>query len=139
MSYESSFAREATHADSAVDRVTDEAPIDRALAYAFAPLHKSAFGIATGVAGAIVMAGMTVAALTISRVQDFPVQLFSEYFAGYTISWMGVVVGAAWGFVVAFVAGWFFAFCRNLALAVTAFTLRVRAELTQTKDFLDHI
>jgi hypothetical protein len=139
MSYESSFAPETTHADSPVDRVTDEAPINQALVYAFAPLHKSAFGIASGVAGAIVMAGMTVAALTISRVQDFPVQLFSEYFAGYTISWMGVLVGAAWGFVVAFVAGWFFAFCRNLALAVTAFTLRVRAELTQTKDFLDHI
>jgi hypothetical protein len=137
MTHESSFARETTHPDPSLERVSDEAPIAQALAYAFAPLHKSAFGIATGVAGAIVMAGMTIAALTISRVQDFPVQLLSQYFAGYTISWTGVVVGAAWGFVVAFVAGWFFAFCRNLALAVTAFTLRVRAE--QTKDFLDHI
>lgn len=137
MSYESSLA--ATRGDSSVEHATDEAPIDQVLAYAFAPLHKRAFGIATGVAGALVMAGITISVLTISRVQDFPVQLFSEYFAGYSISWMGVVVGAAWGFVVAFVAGWFFAFCRNLALAVTAFTLRVRAELTQTKDFLDHI
>jgi len=139
MSYESSLVRTTTPVDSTLEHVTGEAPINQALAYAFAPLHKRAFGIATGVAGAIVMAAITVAVLTISRVRDFPMQLFSEYFAGYTISWMGVVVGAAWGFVVAFVAGWFFAFCRNLALAVTAFTLRVRAELTQTKDFLDHI
>ena len=139
MSYESSIANETTRAESSMDRVSDEVPINQALAYAFAPLHKRAFGIATGVAGALVMAAMTAAALTISRVQNFPVQLFSEYFAGYTISWTGVVVGAAWGFLVAFVAGWFLAFCRNLALAITAFTLRVRAELSQTKDFLDHI
>ncbi len=50
-----------------------------------------------------------------------------------------VLIGAGWGFVVAFVAGWFFAFCRNAALAITAFAIRTRAELMQTRDFLDHI
>jgi hypothetical protein len=40
---------------------------------------------------------------------------------------------------VGFVAGWFFAFCRNLVLAFSVFLIRARAELNQTRDFLDHI
>jgi hypothetical protein len=65
--------------------------------------------------------------------------LLGQYFAGYDRSLTGVLVGAAWGFVVAFVAGWFGAFCRNTALAIAAFMLRTRAELSETRDFLDHI
>jgi hypothetical protein len=37
------------------------------------------------------------------------------------------------------VVGWFFAFCRNLALAVSAFIVRTRAELREVRGFLDHI
>jgi hypothetical protein len=44
-----------------------------------------------------------------------------------------------WGFLVCFVAGWFVAFCRNLALAISAFMIRTRAEIEQTRNFLDHI
>jgi hypothetical protein len=40
---------------------------------------------------------------------------------------------------VAFVGGWFLAFCRNLSLAVIAFAIKTRAELTEMKTFLDHI
>lgn len=109
------------------------------LLYAFAPLHKRAFGVATGVAGAVFMALLTIATLTLPGAHDFPIGLLGQYFAGYERSWTGVVVGAAWGFVVAFVAGWFGAFCRNLALAFTAFFIRTRAELSETRDFLDHI
>lgn len=110
-----------------------------ALRLAFAPLHKSAFGVATGVAGALLMAALTMVTLLSSRAADFPLHLFGEYFAGYTVTWGGVLVGAAWGFAVSFVAGWFIAFCRNLALAIVVFAYRTRAELEQTREFLDHI
>jgi hypothetical protein len=109
------------------------------LLYAFAPLHKRAFGLATGVAGALFMALLTVGVLTIPSARSFPVFLLREYFAGYDRSWTGVLAGMGWGFVVGFVAGWFGAFCRNLALAFIAFFLRTRAELAETKEFLDHI
>jgi hypothetical protein len=82
---------------------------------------------------------VTGAVLVTDRAQEFPLGLLGQYFAGYTVSWPGVLVGAGWGFVVAFVAGWFVAFCRNAALAITAFAIRTRAELTETRDFLDHI
>lgn len=110
-----------------------------ALLLAFAPMHKRAFGVATGSAAALVMVLLTVAALLLPSARGFPLELLGEYFAGYSVSWGGVVIGAAWGFVVGFVAGWFTAFCRNLALAISAFVIKVRAELSQTRDFLDHI
>lgn len=116
-----------------------EAQLLPALQLAFAPLHKRAFGVASGAAGATFMALLTAAAVISPRAKEFPLYLLREYFVGYTVSWSGVIVGALWGFVVAFVAGWFAAFCRNLALAITAFFIRARAELSATGDFLDHI
>jgi hypothetical protein len=120
-------------------RDPDEVSLDQALELAFAPLNKRAFGIALGSAGAVVMALLTIAVLVADRAREFPLGLLGQYFAGYTVSWPGVFIGAGYGFVVAFVAGWFFAFCRNAALAITAFAIRTRAELSETRDFLDHI
>ena len=120
-------------------RDPEEVRLDDALELAFAPLHKRAFGIALGSAGALLMVYLTVAVLVTDRAQEFPLGLLGQYMFGYQVTWPGVLIGAAWGFVVAFVAGWFFAFCRNAALAITAFAIRTRAELTETRDFLDHI
>jgi hypothetical protein len=110
-----------------------------ALQLAFAPLHKRAFGLATGAAGATFMLLLTVVAKLSTLAKGFPLYLLGEYFYGYTVSWSGAVVGGLWGFVVGFVAGWFAAFCRNFALAVSAFFIRTRAELNATREFLDHI
>jgi hypothetical protein len=116
-----------------------EAPVISAMLFAFAPLHKLAFGVATGVAGAIVMVCLTVAGIYLPGARDFPLWLLEQYFQGYSVSWPGVFIGAAWGFAVSFIAGWFAAFCRNLALAINAFLIRTRAELDSTREFLDHI
>jgi hypothetical protein len=51
----------------------------------------------------------------------------------------GAFVGLGWGFATGFVAGWFFAFCRNLIVAASVFLIRAKAELSETRDFLDHI
>ena len=120
-------------------RDPEEVSLDEALELAFAPLNKRAFGTALGSAGAVLMVLVTMAVLVTDRAQEVPLGLLGQYLYGYTVSWPGVLVGAGWGFVVAFVAGWFFAFCRNATLAITAFAIRTRAELTETRDFLDHI
>ena len=117
----------------------EESPIIPAMLFAFAPLHKRAFGVATGVAGAVVMVLLTVASIVLPGARAFPLGLLGQYFQGYSVTWPGVVIGAAWGFAVAFVAGWFAAFCRNFALAISAFLIRTKAELDSTREFLDHI
>ena len=65
--------------------------------------------------------------------------MLRNYFAGYTVSWAGAFIGAAWAGFTGFVFGWFLAFARNFVLATEIVILRARAELTQTRDFLDHI
>lgn len=112
---------------------------ERQLLLAFAPIHKRALGIATGTAVALLMALLTIIALLHDPQGRFPLHLLSAYFAGYDVSWRGVLVGAGWGFGVGFIAGWFVAFCRNLAVAISIFAIRTRAEVAQTRDFLDHI
>ena len=119
--------------------LSSEEQLRPTLEQAFARVHKAAFGVATGTAGALLMGVLTLIVLVRPAASSFPLQLMSEYFAGYTVSWAGLFIGMAWGFGVAFVAGWFLAFCRNLADSITAFSIRTRAELEQTRTFLDHI
>jgi hypothetical protein len=109
------------------------------LALLFAPLHKRAFGTAVGCAAALVVGLATVVYLVRAPDPGFDLGLLAQYFAGYTVSWAGALVGAAWAFVTGFVAGWFVAFCRNLVLAAWLFITRTRSELAATREFLDHI
>ncbi len=115
-----------------------EREIPRSTSFLFAPLDKRAFGVAFGVSGALAIAGVTIADLLLGTPWA-GLGLLSVYFAGYSVSWPGVLIGAAWGFAVAFCAGWLLAFVRNLTLALSLFMLRSRAELDETSDFLDHI
>ena len=109
------------------------------LALAFAPVHKRAFGMAAGIASAMLAFGVTAIYLLRKPDPGFNLGLLSEYFYGYSVSWRGAFVGAAWSFVAGFAAGWFFAFWRNLTLAAYVFITRERQALAQTREFLDHI
>lgn len=113
--------------------------VERAVALAFAPLHKTYFGLAVGIAAALVMAFATLASLVVDPADQLELHIFASYFYGYTVSLGGAVVGALWAGFVGYVAGWFVAFCRNLVLATWLVVIRARAQLTQTRDFLDHI
>jgi len=106
---------------------------------AFAPLHKRAFGTAVGSAGAVLVFAVTAVDVLVKPEPGLNLPLLAEYFYGYSVTWSGAVVGALWGGFVGFVAGWFVAFARNLALAVTALWIRSKSELSATRDFLDHI
>jgi ABC-type dipeptide/oligopeptide/nickel transport system permease subunit len=113
-------------------------PTDQQLELAFLPLHKRALGVAAAFASAVLVFALTLVHML--RTDDpYPLTLLSQYLYGYSISLEGALIGAFWAGVAGFVAGWFFAFCRNFALGVSTFIVRTRAELSQTRDFLDHI
>lgn len=105
----------------------------------FLPLHKRAFGTATGLVAAIIVFALTV--ITIARPGEnvFGLGLLGQYFTGYSLSWQGAFIGAAWAGFTGFVMGWFLAFCRNAFVAIMIVYVRTRAEFEQTRDFLDHI
>ena len=106
---------------------------------AFAPIHKRAFGMATGITAALITFLVTAVYLLRAPRPGFDLGLLAQYFAGYSVSWTGAVIGAIWAGVAGFVLGWFLAFARNLFLALLLMIVRSRAELDQTRDFLDHI
>lgn len=113
--------------------------LPRSASLLFAPLDKRAFGVAIGAAIGLLIFGITLLDLVEGLQSVGGVPLLREYFAGYSVSLRGALIGLAWGFAVGFCAGWFVAFIRNLVLAVSLFLLRERAELDETRDFLDHI
>jgi len=108
-------------------------------ALAFPPLHKRALATAFGVAAGLVTFVMTTMYLLRDPQPGFDLGLLAQYFTGYSLSWRGAFIGAAWAGLTGFVLGWFLAFVRNLVIALILFAVRTRAELDQTRDFLDHI
>ena len=114
-------------------------PLHRVLSLAFAPLHKRAFGTAIGLAVGLLLFLVTFVAVLHGGIPGENLWLLKQYFYGYSVTWAGAFIGLGWGMVAGFVAGWFFAFCRNFVLAASIFWLRTRAELAQSRDFLDHI
>ncbi len=112
---------------------------EQELALAFAPVHKRAFGVAIGTATGVSLFIATLVYGARGPFEGAGLSLLSEYFLGYSISVVGAFVGLGWGFATGYVAGWFFAFSRNLVVAASVFLVRAKAELAQTRDFLDHI
>ena len=116
-----------------------DAPLPKSAMLMFAPLDKRAFGAAIGSAAAIAVVGMTVIHILKNPAPPVNLDLLAQYFPGYSVSWLGALIGAAWAFASGFCAGWFTAFIRNLVLALSLFVLRSKAELADSRDFLDHI
>jgi hypothetical protein len=109
------------------------------LRLAFAPLHKRAFGIAIGTACGLFMFLFTALHLVIDIPGALRLQLMRARFYGYSMTRTRALIGTAWAFGIGFIGGWFIAFCRNLVIAINVFLTRTRAELQQTREFLDHI
>ena len=88
---------------------------------------------------ALLVFAVTLVSMVRDPGQRLPLSLIEQYFHGYSVTLPGAFIGAAWAGFTGFVFGWFAAFCRNLVLAVSLFVIRTRAELAQTRDFLDHV
>ncbi len=116
-----------------------EQAVERALVLAFAPLHKLYLGVAFGVAFATLLVLVTVVSLLRDPTDSVGLRVLDGYFYGYSVSWPGIFIGAAWAGAVGFVGGWFLAFSRNFVLATWLLYIRARATLRGTRDFLDHI
>jgi hypothetical protein len=106
---------------------------------AFARVHKRAFGVALGSAAAMLLVVATLIGLVRGESFTFPLDLLSQFFPGYAVSPVGLLVGGAWAFAAGCAAGWLVALVRNVAVATILFVIRTRAELANTRDFLDHI
>jgi hypothetical protein len=125
-------------ADAPVDPRVERA-VERAVALAFAPMHKAAMGASVGLAGGVLVFLVTAVRLLVGPPEPTHLVLLAEFFAGYSESWAGALIGMAWGMGVGFVAGWFAAFVHNLVVAVWLLVIRARAQFSAAGEILDHI
>jgi hypothetical protein len=121
------------------EKIETTETLPRSAKLLFAPLDKRAFGASIGVAAGLVIFVVTVVDLTLLSSSRQGIWLLGQILFGYALSWRGALIGLLWGFVLGFCAGWFVAFVRNLVMAISLFILQTRAELDDTRDFLDHI
>jgi hypothetical protein len=109
------------------------------LTLAFAPVHKMALGAAVGTVFGLLIFAITIFHIVLRPAGAPDIRLLAQYFYGYDVSWPGALIGLFWGFATGFVMGWFVAFVRNFVIATRIFTIKAKADLVRTTDFLDHI
>ncbi|MDH3692878.1 MAG: hypothetical protein OEU36_25910, partial [Gammaproteobacteria bacterium] len=114
--------------------------IDEILSKTFARLDKAALATAIGsVSGAILLFATIGLLLRNGPNTGAHLQLLSQYFYGYSVTYQGAVIGFAHAFLWGFILGWLFAYLRNLALGVyVSFILR-RARSLSLSRVLDYI
>ena len=109
------------------------------LLLAFAPLHRTALGLGSGVVLGALLAIATFVMVIRGGYPEPNLSLLAQFFRGYSVTWPGVIVGFLWGFAVGFGLGWGFALVRNATVWIWLTLIRSRAEMEQYSDFLDHL
>jgi protoporphyrinogen oxidase len=61
-------------------------------------------------------------------------QLLSQYFIGYDVSWSGAFVGLLYGSVVGFILGWSMAFLRNRLLKLCVYVTKLMEEVRSLEE-----
>ena len=75
-------------------------------------LNPKAFALACGVVwGAAIL--IATAWLLIFGFQGQLMQQLDHFYFGYSVSWIGAIVGGIWGFCDGFIGGWIFAWLYN--------------------------
>ena|SRR5437763_1223173 len=114
------------------------ASTDKLIVQAFARLDRAALGISIGV-----LCGLAVFLMTNflilkggERVGQ-NLQLLSQYFIGYSVTFLGSVIGLIYGFIFGFILGWSTAFLRNLFISIYIHIVKLRANWSSVQDFMD--
>lgn len=105
-----------------------------------APLRKNAFGLATGVAGALLL-GVATLVLAIRGGPDAGAALgrLGFVFPGYDVTYGGVPAGFFYGFATGFAGGWLLAAFRNVLIAVHVFFVGARERARASSSVLDDL
>ena len=120
-------------------RTASLSPAEKGLVRAFSRLDKLAFATATGtVAGLGVFLATIWLLIKNGEVVGPNLELLSQYFVGYSVSFHGAFVGTAYSFFWGFLWGWVFAYVRNFSLGLLVYRLRRRTEMMHFRQFLDH-
>jgi protoporphyrinogen oxidase len=125
--------------DDAKARAKRLAP-ERIVMATFTRMDKTAFGCAVGtVSGLALFLATAWLVIKGGDVVGPTLNLLSQYFPGYSVSWFGTVIGLLYGALCGFAFGWATSALRNFFMAFYVFRVKKIAELRSLKDFIDHL
>lgn len=111
-----------------------------ALAQAFPKLDRVAFAVSVGtMAGLLIFLATIILVVKGGDVVGPNLQLLNQYFPGYTVTVPGSILGLCYGFATGFVAGWGFAFFRNVSVFLYTALIQRRAERLLLRNLLEYV
>ncbi len=113
---------------------------EKMLQRTFARMNKLAFSVAAGSVAGLLFFLVSLWPFITGRTALVPyLQLFSQYFVGYTVTIKGSFVAFGYSFFWGFLFGWLFAYLRNLFLGLYVYNMKKKSELLSLRDFIDHL
>ena len=113
---------------------------DELILRAFARIDRAALGVAVGaVLGLLIFCATVFDIVTRRGSGGLDLQLLSQYYPGYSVTFPGALLGFLYGFLSGFLLGWFIALLRNASLGLYLRFVKKRTELSRLNDFLDRI
>jgi len=111
---------------------------DELLIQAFAKLDRTALGIALGtLSGTVIFITTNVLLLKGGSHVGPNLALLGQFFAGYSVTFVGSLVGLAYGFTTGFLAGWLIAFLHNLFIRIYFYWIQWSANVSSLTDYID--
>lgn len=124
------------------DKTTNKATpptTDELIVQSLAKLDQVALGIALGtIFGLAIFAATNILILKGGEEIGPNLELLSQYFIGYEVSFTGSLIGLLYGFVTGFICGWLIAFLRNFAIGLYLLILRIKSSFSAVNDYIDH-
>lgn len=106
----------------------------------FSHLDKLAFGTAVGLIGGLLMLFATLWPVLMNSRELFPyLRLLQQYFFGYTVTVQGAFIAVGYTIFWGFLAGWLFAFFRNVILVLYIYHIKLKTKILSLRDILDYI
>jgi protoporphyrinogen oxidase len=112
----------------------------QAFSQAFTKVDRIALGLSAGVMlGVLLFLATLVVVLKGSEMVGPNLELLNQYFYGYSVTLPGSLFGFGYGFIIGFMAGWSFAFLRNVTLFAYAVLVQRQSERLVLRNFLEYV
>ncbi len=114
--------------------------LDQTIIKAFARLDKFALAVSAGsVCGLAVFLSTLLLILKDGQTVGPTLALLNQYFAGYSVTFKGAIIGFGYAFLWGFISGWLFAYLKNIFTGIFIFKIKKEREISSFKNFIDYI
>lgn len=114
-------------------------PTDELIIKSLAKLDSIALGVSLGTLfGLFIFLATNILILKGGEIIGPTLQLLSQFFVGYEVTFAGSFIGLLYGFASGYLLGWLIAFLRNGIVSLFLLTLKIKSNVSAANDFIDN-